>query len=105
MKSKNCFVCLAAFVLFVSCGFQSLAQTTVSTTRFTNNNANALIAFNFKNNNPIGVIITDIASICGSNGLKDVSAYYKTSAINGSPGAITAGNGWNQFGSATISGI
>ncbi|MBK8495173.1 MAG: T9SS type A sorting domain-containing protein [Chitinophagaceae bacterium] len=33
-----------------------------------------------------------------------VYAYYKTSAINGPPGAISAANGWVQFGAAAITG-
>lgn len=78
---------------------------TVAVTGFVNNNANATILFNFRNNNAYPVTITGIESICSTAGLKDVSALYKTSAINGLPGALNAGNGWNQFGAAVINGI
>lgn len=71
----------------------------------TNNNQNATISFNFRNNNAFDVKITDIASICAASVSTDVSVYYKNTAINGAPGAITAANGWNLFGSATIAGI
>ncbi|MBP6285423.1 MAG: proprotein convertase P-domain-containing protein [Ferruginibacter sp.] len=78
---------------------------TVAVTGFLNNNANATILFNFRNNNATAVTITGIESICSTSGLKSVSALYKTSPINGAPGALNAGNGWNQFGSAVITGI
>lgn len=71
----------------------------------TNNNQNATISFNFRNNNAFDVKITDIASICAASVSTDVSVYYKASAIAGPPGAISAANGWNLFGSATITGI
>ncbi|MBN8700136.1 MAG: T9SS type A sorting domain-containing protein [Chitinophagales bacterium] len=78
---------------------------TIAVTGFLNNNANATILFNFRNNNATPVTITGIESICSTAGLKDVSALYKTSPINGAPGALNAANGWNQFGSAVITGI
>ena len=81
------------------------AQTTISTTGFTNNNANALITFNFKNNNAYSVVVTGISSIASTAGTLDVRAFYKTSAINGAPGAIDAANGWVQFGNGNITGI
>src|ERR1700674_3726738 len=89
------------FILFFCFAGKMNAQT-VSTTGFANNNANACITFNFRNNNASAVIITGLASICDHNGSTDVSAYYKASAINGAPGAINPGNGWNSFGSANI---
>jgi subtilisin-like proprotein convertase family protein len=83
----------------------SQAQTTISTTGFANNNANALITFNFKNNNTYSVVLTGISSIASTAGTLDVRAFYKTSAINGAPGAIDATNGWTQFGNGTITGV
>ena len=80
------------------------AQTTLTTT-FANNNGFSLVTFNFTNNNPSAVIITGIASVCGTSGAMPVAAYVKTSAINGSPGAISAANGWNQFATATITAV
>lgn len=82
-----------------------LAPTPISTTGFLNNNANATISFNFRNTNSFDVKIIGIESICDHSGSTDVSVYYKTSAINGAPGALTAGNGWNQFGAATIAAV
>ena len=89
------------FMLF----FVSAKSQTTLTTNFTNNNGFALVTMNFTNNNAGAVIITDIASICGVSGTQQVAAFYKASAINGAPGPIDAGNGWVQFGSATITGI
>jgi len=76
------------------------AQTTIST-NFTNNNGNALVTFNFRNNNAGPVMITDMASITQSSGDKIVSVFYKTTPINGAPGAISAANGWLLAASAT----
>jgi subtilisin-like proprotein convertase family protein len=78
---------------------------TVAVTGFLNNNANATILFNFKNNNATAATITGIESICSTAGLKDVTVLFKTSAINGLPGALTAANGWNPMGTAVITGI
>jgi hypothetical protein len=71
-------------------------------TNFAAGNGNYVITFNFRNNNPYPVTLTDIASLAFAAGPSNVSAYYNTTNIAGSPGAITAGNGWIQFGSATI---
>lgn len=70
------------------------AQTTVGT-GFTPNNGNALVTFNVKNNNTYAINITDIASYTFTPGSGAVARlFYKTSAINGAPGAISAANGW-----------
>ena len=71
-------------------------------TSFTGGNGNYVITFNFRNNNPYPVTLTDISSLAFASGASNVVAYYNTTNISGSPGAITAGNGWIQFGSATI---
>ncbi len=65
----------------------------------------ATLTFNVRNNNNYAVTLTNISSMCNVTGATNVSAYYKASAINGLPGAITVANGWNQFGSATITSI
>jgi subtilisin-like proprotein convertase family protein len=67
------------------------------------NNGNGLVTFNFTNSNTYPVVITDIASVfffSGTNGT--TAAYYKPSAINGAPGAISAANGWLPAGSGTV---
>ena len=71
-------------------------------TNFTPGNGNYVITFNFRNNNPYAVTLTNLASLAYAGGPSAVSAYYNSTNIAGSPGAITAGNGWIQFGSATI---
>jgi hypothetical protein len=95
------FIVLLGLISFVNVE----AQTTISTTGFTNNNGFGLVTFNFKNNNASAVIITDIASVVSTSGAVDVKAFFNTTAINGAPGAISAANGWTQFGAATITGI
>ncbi len=80
------------------------APTTVAMSN-TATSTNATITFNFKNNNSYPVIISDIASMCNFTGATNVSAYYNTVAVNGPPSAITVANGWNQFGSASITSI
>ncbi len=63
------------------------------------------LTFNVRNNNNYAVTLTNISSMCNVTGATNVSAYYKTSAVNGLPGAITTANGWNQFGNGTITSI
>ncbi|MEI9956398.1 MAG: hypothetical protein WDM90_08885 [Ferruginibacter sp.] len=33
------------------------------------------------------------------------AVYYKTSAVNGAPGAISAANGWNQLGTNSFASV
>jgi subtilisin-like proprotein convertase family protein len=80
---------------------ESIAQTTTLTTNFTNNNGNALVTFNFRNNNTYPVLITDIASVTGTAGDKIVSVFYNTTPVAGSPGLISAANGWQLAATAT----
>ena len=95
------FLVVIGLLTFINVG----AQTTIATSGFTNNNGFGLVTFNFRNNNASAVIITDIASIVSTSGGVDVKAFFKPSAINGAPGAISSANGWTQFGSATITGV
>jgi len=106
-KSNNSRLRSAFLVLgmFLSTTLLTFAQTTVSTTGFLNNNANALVTFNFKNNNTYGVVVTGMSSIANAAGNLNVKAYYKTSAINGAPGAIDAANGWIEFANQNITGV
>ncbi|MBK7557948.1 MAG: hypothetical protein IPI54_06530 [Chitinophagaceae bacterium] len=67
-------------------------------------NGNSTITFNVRNNNAYPVTLSTIDSRTFAAGATNVSAYFKPSAINGAPGAISAANGWNQFGSASITG-
>ncbi len=82
----------------------SLPPTSIATT-FANNNAFALAAFNFRNNNSFPVTITGIESIAGVGGASTATLYAKTSAISGPPGAINAGNGWNVVGTGTYTAV
>ncbi len=82
-----------------------LGPTTATMTQ-TLTTSNTVVTFNFRNNNAFPVTITDISSIANFiGGTANVSAYYKPSAINGAPGAITVANGWNQFGSASVPSV
>ena len=96
---------LFVFVLGLISMLAVNAQTTIATSGFLNNNGFGLTVFNFRNNNTSDVMITNIASIVSTSGGVDVKAFFKTSAINGAPGAISAANGWTQFGAATITGV
>jgi hypothetical protein len=96
---------LYALLLFLICGLSNvktcLGVTISTTSTFTSNNNFCQVTFNFQNTNCYPVTITDIATIVGT-GTQQVAAYYNTTAINGFPAAITAANGWIQFGSGTI---
>jgi subtilisin-like proprotein convertase family protein len=77
----------------------------VASTNFAVNNSNSTITFNVRNNNAFPVTLANISSVCNAAGASVVSAYYKTSAINGLPGAISAANGWTLLGTANITGL
>jgi hypothetical protein len=85
---------------------QASSQITVSTTStFTNNNGSGTVTFNFENTNTTDIIITDIEGITGTAGTFSVDFWYKTTPINGAPGAISVANGWTQVATGTITGI
>ncbi len=70
-------------------------------TNFASGNGQALVTFNIVNNNAYPVTLSSISSGCLATGATTASAFYKTSAINGLPGAISVANGWNQLGATT----
>ena len=61
-------------------------------------NGQALVTFNVQNNNVSPYTFTSITSRCMNSGAMNARIFYKISAIAGLPGAITAANGWIQFG-------
>jgi len=63
-------------------------------------NGNNLVAFNVRNNNAYPVTFSSISSNAFGSGAVVSRVFYKPSAIAGNPGAISAANGWNQFGTA-----
>ncbi|HMK03213.1 MAG TPA: T9SS type A sorting domain-containing protein, partial [Ferruginibacter sp.] len=75
------------------------------TTTFTNNNAFGLVIFNIKNNNAFPITITGIESIASTSGPSTATVYYKTTPINGAPGAISAANGWVTSGTGSYTAI
>jgi len=82
----------------------SLPPAEIATT-FANNNAFALVTSNFTNNNAFPVTITGIESVASASGGSTARLYYKTSAINGAPGAISAANGWVLAGTGTYTAV
>jgi hypothetical protein len=82
----------------------SLPPAEIATT-FTNNNAFALVTSNFTNNNAFPVTITGIESVASASGGSTARLYYKTSAIAGAPGAISAANGWVLSGTGTYTAV
>lgn len=84
---------------------QGLPLTLCTTsTNFINNSSNATVTFNVRNNHPFPIRLLQIDSRTFTTGPALVNAYYKTTAINGPPGAIQSSNGWVAFGSASITG-
>ena len=69
-------------------------------TPMTGGNGNNLVAFNVKNNNSYPVTLATIASNTFASGAVVSRVFSKPSAISGNPGAISAANGWIQFGTA-----
>jgi subtilisin-like proprotein convertase family protein len=79
----------------------NIAGTT--TTPMAGGNGNFLVAFNVKNNNTYAITLTGVSSNVFTSGTNVTSrVFYKPSAIAGNPGAISAANGWNQFGTTTV---
>jgi subtilisin-like proprotein convertase family protein len=72
------------------------------TTNFATGNGQALVTFNVRNNNAYPVTLSSISSACLAAGSTTATAFYKTTAINGLPGAISAANGWTQLGTGTV---
>jgi hypothetical protein len=81
------------------------AQVLSTTSVFLNNNGTGTATFNLENTNPYPIIITDIAGITGTTGSVTVEMYFKTTPVNGSPGNISAANGWNLVSTAVITGV
>ena len=63
-------------------------------------NGNNLVAFNVRNNNGYPVNFSSISSNAFGSGAVVSRVFYKTTPIAGNPGAISAANGWIQFGTA-----
>jgi len=63
-------------------------------------NGNNLVAFNVRNNNGYPVTLNSISSNAFGSGAVVSRVFYKAAPIAGNPGAISAANGWNQFGTA-----
>jgi metal-sulfur cluster biosynthetic enzyme len=97
----------SVFFLTIFLTLSAFSQQTTLTTTYANNNGNGMISFNLENTNAYPVKITDIASVVSLSGSVGVQAWYNLTPVNSStaPPAVTAANGWTQFGSATITGV
>ena len=73
-------------------------------TNFVNNNTAGLVTFNIRNNHAFPIRLYQINSRTATASQTAVSVYYKPAAVNGLPGLITPGNGWNQIGYNGIAG-
>jgi metal-sulfur cluster biosynthetic enzyme len=95
------------FILTLFFSVSAISQQTTLTTTYANNNGNGMISFNLENTNAYPVLITDIASVVSISGSVGVQAWYNLTPVNSTtaPPAVTAANGWTQFGSATITGV
>src|SRR5688572_711329 len=80
------------------------AQTTLNT-NFTNNNGSGTTTFNLHNSNAYPIMITEVGGVTGTSGTQTAELYYKTTPVNGAPGAISAANGWNLAASGTFTGV
>jgi hypothetical protein len=82
------------------------AQTVLHTDpALTNATTYGTVTFNFENTNPFPVIITDISGIVSEFGSQLVEVWFKPTPVNGAPGMINAGNGWQPGGAATTAGV
>lgn len=95
---------LLSLALWMLCSSSATAQTTI-TTNFANNNASQYITFNFENTNAFDVIIQGVNGVTGTTGPVTAELWYKTTAVNGAPGAISIANGWTQSATASVAGV
>lgn len=70
------------------------------TTPMAGGNGNNLVAFNIRNNNGYPVTFERISSNAFGSGAVVSRVFWRATPIAGNPGAITAANGWTQFGTA-----
>jgi hypothetical protein len=90
-------------VLLTSVFISGLLAQTVIPTPFTNTNGQAGITFNLQNNNATVGRLLDLSSAHFNNGGPvTVTLWFKASAINGAPGAISTANGWTQIATNTV---
>ncbi len=61
-------------------------------------NGQALVTFNITNGNAFPATFSSITSRCLTTGAMNARIFYKITPIAGAPGAISAANGWTQFG-------
>ncbi len=61
-------------------------------------NGQALVTFNITNGNAFPATFSSITSRCLNTGAMNARIFYKLTPIAGAPGAISAANGWTQFG-------
>ena len=98
LKLSTTMLCIALFL-----GGAVNAQTSTITTTYPVNRVAEVITWNLQNVNTAPITINAIGGVLNlASGTADVQVYYKTSAINGAPGPITAANGWILFGKATV---
>ncbi|MCK6612569.1 MAG: hypothetical protein L6Q78_16200, partial [Bacteroidia bacterium] len=77
--------------------FFALAQTFTLSTMPTSNGGNGQSGISFNVGASSNLLIKSI-SASFLTGAHNVSVWYKTTPINGTPGAINAASGWNQIG-------
>ena len=92
-------------IVLMLAGICTKAQTTLSSTSFTNNNGSGTVTFNLQNTNGYDIIITSVAGVTGSSGSQTCEVWYKTTPLNGSPGAISTANGWVLGATGTFTGV
>jgi hypothetical protein len=108
MLTRNRKLFSESFFCLLLCfsGLLTRGQTTLSTTSLlTNDDTAAVVTFNFQNTNAYPVLITGLSGILNVYGASDIQLWYKTTAISGSPGAISTGNGWTMASSSSVLGI
>lgn len=87
-------------------GIQVQAQTTINTTsNFQAVDSASIITFNFQNTNAFPVAITKMEGVLRKYGNQNIELWYKNTAINGAPGAITIANGWTLVAANNPLGI
>src|SRR5690606_18226946 len=104
-SGKRNFTSLLVLIALLFAQQNASAQTSTITTGFANNNGSGTTTFNLQNTNTYDIIITEIGGVTGSSSSQTAQMFYKLTPVNGSPGAISAANGWNLAATGTFMGI
>ncbi|HSI91276.1 MAG TPA: hypothetical protein VK927_09175, partial [Adhaeribacter sp.] len=104
-RMRSAMLWLFLFAAWLGSATSTMAQSSTINTNFANNNGSGTTTFNLQNTNTYDIIITEIGGVTGATGSQTATLYYKTTPVNGAPGAIDPANGWTLAATGTFTGV